>query len=244
MGVVLGPVAIDRHESIEHPARTAAIEMRVGRRSRADGLEVQAAAAGNAVIGDFHLVIIRQAIDIGGALRRGGDIMEFPATPKFFETRDHGQHRRNADPATDHHGVAGILHHRKIVFRFRDVEDLADLPFFMDVARSAATVDRMMDGDFIIAANGGIIDQRIAARQAGGKLHVDMCAGIEGRHQPAIDRFEDVAVDAFGFPADILQSCAHHPLRPVRCVSWQGRGAMDRRTGQTAMRVVTSVILV
>ena len=132
--------------------------MGIGRGGGTDGHEIEASAAGDAVIGNLDLLILRQAIDIGCAFRGGGDIVQFPAFPQFFEARDHRQHRRDADPAADHHGVAGILHHREIILRLGDFEDLADLPFFMDVARSAPAVDRMMDGDLIITADRRIVD--------------------------------------------------------------------------------------
>ena len=111
--------------------------------------------------------MVGQAIDIGCTIRAGSDIMEFPATPQLFQPGDHRQHRGDADAARDHHRVAGIFHHWEIILRVSNVEDLAHAPLFMDVARSAPAVDRMVHRNLIIATNGRVVDQRIAAGEAG-----------------------------------------------------------------------------
>lgn len=97
----------------------------------------------------------------------------------------------------------------------------------------------MMDSDFVVPADAGIVDQRIAPGKAGFELDIDMRAWLESGHKTTADPFENVRIDPFRFPADRPNESLHHTLLKARCVRWSTRAAIDRRPAWTFMRLVT-----
>jgi hypothetical protein len=63
----------------------------------------QPPATGNAVKTDNNAIMRLDMGHIGGALGRGGDVMQLPAAAQPVEPRDHRQHRRDTDAPGDQH---------------------------------------------------------------------------------------------------------------------------------------------
>jgi hypothetical protein len=80
-----------------------------------------------------------KVLHIGGSLRCGRYIMQFPAALKSVEASDHREHRRHANTTGNQNRMGRVLDQGEVILGRRYLEDIARTPSFVDVARTAPT---------------------------------------------------------------------------------------------------------
>ena len=213
-------------ERFHERGRTAAIEVRVGRRIADDSFQIDGGTARNPVENrNDRTGQGLQLVEKRGAFRRPCAQVERPRPPERAQTSGHGQQRRDTDSAGHENRMRRRLVELEVVARRADVQDVADLQLVMQIGRSAACVRVAPDRDDVAMVLGRVVAQRVLPHDevamgiANGQLDVDVRARREARKLIAIGRPQLDRDDALGDCATIV-----HPNVQAGC-----RGRAKRR---------------
>ena len=163
-------------ERLEHRGRSAAIEMRVLRRSGDDGGHIEKFAFALVIEVELRRAHFLQRLQKRHVGARTARVIELPGAAELGEALHHAPDRSDADTARKQNDVSCILHQRKIVARRAYPQRLADAQLVVHVTRAAAARRIALHRDGVAGGIGLRRQQRILPHDPVRQVHIDMGA--------------------------------------------------------------------